>query len=564
MPTNDQTILRQLLADQKTRLAPDMTDADFFEVFVAEQVLKDYDVSYDDLQDGLVGGSGDGGIDSIHLFVNGDLIHEDTDLAIFKGDIRLDVYITQAKRSTGFDEPAIQRFRSSTVDLLDLSRSLEELAPVYNDKLRSVVDTFRRAHQRFVARLPTLAIHYYYGTLARDVHPNTQRRVDELKDALRGLFSNASCSFHFLCARDLLDLARRKPSTTDTIRLRENPISIENSFICLVSIHDYFSFITTKDGRYRRGLFDANVRDYQGNVEVNRGIRDTLRDPKDEDFWWLNNGVTILAKEASHSSKSVTLRDPQVVNGLQTSQEIYRVLSVDGQGEIAPRDDRRNVLVRVIVPKSDSSYQRIVRATNRQTTVPQASLRATDTIHRDIEDYLRTNGLYYERRKNFYKNEGRPRSSIVSIPYLAQAVMAIHLARPNDARARPSSLIKNDEDYETVFSDQIPIELYEKCIRILRKVEGHLQSKDLPTAKPNNIRFHIAYFAARKALGEASPRASLIADIDLRILDSEFLESCYSTVDSIYEDLGGDDQVAKGKPFVAELESTIASAARAG
>ena len=107
----------------------------------------------------------------------------------------------------------------------------------------------------------------------------------------------------------------------------------------------------------------------------------------------------------------------------------------------------RSVLVRVIVPQEEDSRDRIIKATNSQTSIPRASLRATDKIHRDIEDYLTPRGIYYDRRKNYYKNQGKPVKKIVSIPYLAQAVLACGLRDPANARARPSSLLKNDETY---------------------------------------------------------------------------------------------------------------------
>ena len=49
----------------------------------------------------------------------------------------------------------------------------------------------------------------------------------------------------------------------------------------------------------------------------------------------------------------------------------------------------------------------VIRATNRQTAVSDASLRATDDVQRQIENYFLTKGWYYDRRKNFYKNEGK-------------------------------------------------------------------------------------------------------------------------------------------------------------
>jgi hypothetical protein len=50
--------------------------------------------------------------------------------------------------------------------------------------------------------------------------------------------------------------------------------------------------------------------------------------------------VTIVANKATQSGKALTLEDPQIVNGLQTSTEIFRHFS-----ENAMQDDDRNVLV---------------------------------------------------------------------------------------------------------------------------------------------------------------------------------------------------------------------------
>src|SRR5690606_11118980 len=102
---------------------------------------------------------------------------------------------------------------------------------------------------------------------------------------------------------------------------------------------------------------------------------------------------------------------------------------------------------------------------------PSISLRATEKIHRDIENYLGSFKLYYDRRKNFYKNEGKPIEKIVSINQLAQTVMAVLLRRPNDARARPSSLLKSEDDYQAVFSDAYPIAVYKVCAELNRRIE---------------------------------------------------------------------------------------------
>jgi len=184
MQTNDQIVLAQVLEERKRNTAPELTDADFFERFVAEQVLKDYDNSNDEIDEGIVGSTGDGGIDSLHTFINGELLHEDSDLSLFKGDISISVHIVQAKRAPGFSEETIHKFRASAEDLFDLSKELSSFAGVYNQDLLSLVSKFREAHNKFAGKLPALSFYFYYVTTGTEVHPNVQRQVVTLKSAI--------------------------------------------------------------------------------------------------------------------------------------------------------------------------------------------------------------------------------------------------------------------------------------------------------------------------------------------------------------------------------------------
>ncbi len=89
--------------------------------------------------------------------------------------------------------------------------------------------------------------------------------------------------------------------------------------------------------------------------------------------------------------------------------------------------------------------------------------------------------LYYDRRKNYYKNEGKPINRIVSIPQMAQSVMAITLRRPDTARARPSSLMKQDAEYQKLFNTDYPIRVYRACSEVMKQVDAFLsQHPDAP------------------------------------------------------------------------------------
>jgi hypothetical protein len=561
MNANDKIILEQIIEQQHADRAPTSSKADFFEMFVAEQSLKDHDLGYDELEYGLVGGGNDGGIDAMYILVNGELAQDDFDVSPLKKNVLIEAVLIQAKLSDGYGETAIDKLTAASEVLFNLATDIGSLGAVYNEGLRSAAENFRRVHKGLAAKFPTLHFRYVYATKGSEVHPNVRRKAEILGEKLRGLFSQAEYSFDFLGAADLLALARREPPAAHQLSLAENPVSSagEVGYVSLVRLRDFDRFIRDDAGCLRRNLFEANVRDYQGSTSVNEEIARSLRTKGGEDFWWLNNGVTVVAVKATVSGKTLTLEDPQIVNGLQTSTEIFRYFS-----EANTEGDERNILVRVIVPTKAESRDRVIKATNSQTSIPLASLRATDKIHRDIEEYLRPYGLFYDRRKNFHKNEGKPLERIVGIPIMAQAVMAILLQRPDDARARPSSLLKKDEDYAKVFSVDIPIDVYRVCAGIVKHVDNVLRSDvDLDASLRSNLRFYVAMRVAALAAGKASPTATEIAAVDTGTITDADIAASVTAVKALYDAIGGGDHVAKGPNLVEQVKAEIAATAAA-
>jgi len=303
------------------------------------------------------------------------------------------------------------------------------------------------------------------------------------------------------------------------------------------------------NGEQLKNIFEANVRDYQGSTEVNEQIQQSLNDPGGEDFWWLNNGVTIVASQATQSGKTLSIEDPEVVNGLQTSTEIVNYFNRTSNS------DKRKLLVRIIVPGKSESRDHIIKATNSQTKIPQASLRATDKVHRDIEEFFRPHSLYYDRRKNYYKNDGKPIDRIIGIPSLAQSGMSIFLQRPDNARARPSSLLKKDEDYKRLFNSDYPVNIYLFCAQVMRNVDAFLKSQiaDMPLMDRNNLRFYIAMHATAMVAQTAHPTVTTLASLDIKSISDSTLQASTQIVRPLYETLGGNDQVAKGPDLLKDV-----------
>lgn len=548
MATNDLIILNQILAQKRNEIAPRLSENEYFELFTAEQILKDYELSYDEIESGNVGKSADGGIDCIYTFINGELLHEDTDLSGVK-KTEIELVLIQAKTSRGFSEDTLIKFLSVTEDLLNLSKPLTNFRKIYNEDVLQSIKQFRDAYETLAGRFPKLIISYYYATKGdiSTINASFRKKEEKLKEKIKSLFSSSTCNVTFLGASELLEMARKSPQTSYSLVLAENPISSsgKNGFVCLVNLKEYFNFILDEQGNLRKSIFEANVRDYQGKTSVNEQIQRSLRNPHGEDFWWLNNGVTVLASQATLSGKTISIENPEIVNGLQTSAEIFNYFK-----EINQQSEGRNLLVRIVVPEEPEVRDRIIKATNSQTAISPASLRATDKIHRDIEEFFKPYGLYYDRRKNYYKNEGKPIGKIISIPYLAQGVMAIVLQRPDDARARPSSLLNRDDDYNQLFNLEYPIKIYQYCVTLLQKIEEFLKSGTIPNLDRKtrgDIKFHIATHCSVILSKKCKPSVSELSDIIVREIDTSLIFEGATRVLEIYTELINADPVASDK-----------------
>lgn len=553
--TNDQIILEQIIKERCAESQDELSIAEYFEIYSASEILKDYDLTYDDIEYGIVGDGGDGGIDSIYTFINGEQLKEDTTINANQKKNHIELIVIQSKTSASFKEDAIIKFRESAQDLFNLANNPDDFSSRYNAELIDKVKLFRDSYSKLAKTFPKIEIRYFYSTQGDEVHPNVSGKISKLQEDIVKMFGGAEFSFNFVGASELLEMTRNVPSTSRALEVAESPIgTTAGSYLCLVSLSKYYEFISDS-GALARSIFESNVRDYQGSVVVNTGIRKTLENKQSENFWYLNNGVTIITPKAVMAGKQLTIEDPQIVNGLQTSHEIYQHFSQLDNYE----NDDRAVLVRVICEEDEEARDRIIRATNSQTSIPPASLRSSDDIHRNIEDFLKSNGFYYDRKKNYYKNQGMPVGKIISIPYMAQSMMAITLLKPDSARARPSTLINSDVEYKKIFSLDKPIDIYLKAVQIMKAVELFLKPENcniqLERKTITNIKFYVAMVVSMELAGHNQDIENKLAGLPTINISTDVLQKSLDTVLSAFNELGASDQVAKGSALVRKLLS---------
>ena len=497
--TNARTLLMRIFKAWHSENLPSHSEGAAFEIFASDLVLRSYGLASEDIRAGIVGGGQDGAIDSVYVFFDDNLIDEDSDVvdptskpSEFGQDRLLELWIIQTKTTPAFAEATLDELENSIRRLLDLSQPIDALKPLYNELVLGRVRIFRTAWDKLITRRPRISVNVIYATSGdrRGVTPQVEAKRIALQQIIAAAVPDPTLvSVELMGDKELLSRYNDRPSYTFRLDYQESATS-GNSHVALVKLNDYYNLIVDENNRLRRHLFEWNVRDYQGNVEVNKGIRNSLTSADSPEFWWLNNGVTILCSDATSVGKSYSLSNIQIVNGLQTSHEIYEVLKNSRTTET----ENKMLLVRIIVTGDAVTRDQVIRATNRQTAVTDASLRATDDVQRQIEDYFLTNGWYYDRRKNFYKNENKDAAKIIGIPFLGAAVTAMGLARPDKSRGKPSSLLKNDNDYKEVFSPTIDLEIYLWAAKLQRRVDDFIASETANATidEKSNLKFHLS------------------------------------------------------------------------
>lgn len=558
MSKNAQILLENLI-EQEFRNNDNYSNiSEYFEFFSASQILKNQGLSDDEVDNGIVGKGLDGGCDSIYLFLNNLLITPDVveHISAPKDSI-LEMIIIQSKKTTSFGEDAVMKWKTISGNLLDLSKTTTDFTARYNADILEAFTTFRDTYTRLITSRVKLKFRFYYATLASELHPNVIQQAEELKDTIKGLFPNAVVEVTFVDSDTLFEMYNAVIENRVNLKFADIPISPnQKNYVALVDLKSYFNFIVNDEGDVRKSFFDSNVRDYQGKNNVNSSISETLHRADDNDFWWLNNGVTVLASETTLvNNRELQIVNPEIVNGLQTSMEIYNYFSENRE---ALESEKRSILLRIIVPDNEESRDQIIFATNNQTNIPKATLRVTDPIHLQIEMYFKSRGLFYDRRKNYYKNQGHKPAEIVGVSFLAQCLITIFLKKPDYARARPSTLLNDEKTYNELYEKNNNLEVFYRVALLGKKIQKNVRSgSDYSSAEKSDILYYVLYAVIADVLGKRNITPADIKNLDMDSVTDTLIEDIRNRVYEIYKQHGGNGRVAKSAEFIQYIDNML-------
>lgn len=465
-------------------------ESKIFEMFACYCVLsREYADSFD-LSDIVTGGGGDGGIDGIAIIANNVLIHspeEFDDLVEQTHSITdLNFIFVQAKTSSSFSGSDIATFGFGVRDLFK-----EQPEMVQNDtiKEKSAIISHILSNMVCVRKKPKCLL-YYVTTGRWTEDQNVTSRIEGIRSDLisENLFSDVfftpvDADYLQRLYKATIDKIQSEIDFPDRIALPEMD-GINEAYLGILPASTFLSLVSNEDGVIKSILYD-NIRDFQGENDINREIAATLSSSDSDKFVILNNGITIICKELRNIVRNrFLLGDYQIVNGCQTSHILY--YNKDSIG------DNVYVSVKIISTLDEDTVSKIVKATNRQTEVSDEQLMALNDFNKKLEAYYQTYSgtqrLYYERRSKQYANTAEiEKVRVITIPTQIKAFASMFLDKPHLASRYYGRLLKDNQD---IFNnDHRPIAYYISAYT-LYKVEYLIRNKQIDQ-RYNRYRYHI-------------------------------------------------------------------------
>ncbi|MBO6184473.1 MAG: AIPR family protein [Chryseobacterium sp.] len=527
---NNKIILSGCIDQFKTQNELLTNDSETFELFSLTQITKDYELTFETIQDSIVDGGNDGGLDSILIIID-DFVPvsiEDLEDITFNRKTNVKIIITQCKKENSFKESSLDKLITSIPELFDLGKSVSALLTRFNSSVVTKATIARESWRKCTIAGGKLEIAYNYCANAEIIEVNTTfiQKSEQLINISKGIFVGSSINYINYSCYELLKLFQTQRNERLQIIYKETPLSTSYDehgigYVGTVKLANYKQFLTDDESKIREDLFESNIRHFQGAVDVNTKIKNSIEDISKEDFWWLNNGITIIASNPSLVGTTLSLDNVQIVNGLQTSYSIF----LHHNGE---QQDPRSVLVKVIINEDKKTIDHIIASTNSQNPVSPSLLRATDDIQRELELFYYNEGYFYDRRKNYYKNQGKPASRIFSIQATAQIIESLLFNNPHSARSKPTSLIKDDSTYNRIFDQTRNYNVYlNSCLLNKKVIELWTNIEDKPLkSKLTNFKLHLSRVTSSLIIGKANILPNDIKELNIDELnDVKFKEA---------------------------------------
>jgi hypothetical protein len=461
--------LTSILANfRKAHDYEDLGDPEAFERLVAFCCTSAQHPHSFDVEDLCPGGGHDLGLDCVAIIASGHIVSsieewEDITKTLRRVDVTF--VLCQAKMASHFDAGAIGTFLEGAYAFFQSKPMMPENEDISD--LRRIKDRIY-ADTQYLTDRPTLYLHYASaGTWRDDAH--LLGRVNLAKTRLEQLQLFRKTEFLPVDSERLrvmyAELSQPISVTIEFPNYSTMPeiARVRQAFVGVIACSEYLKLVQDEHGRMRRTVFSDNVRDFQGDNEVNSEIHKTVSNP-DEQQWLplLNNGATVVVRQLKQVGNKFTLEGFQIVNGCQTSYVLWSNADVIRPNVMMP--------LRLIETTDVEFTSKVIQATNRQTKIEVEAFESLKAFHKDLEAYYEAMveqspvALRYERRSGQYDwSDVKPRL-VVSLANQIASYVAVFLAEPHSTHRyygellnvyRPRLFVDDLKDYGCYYTSAL-------------------------------------------------------------------------------------------------------------
>lgn len=382
-------------------------------VYLCVRTMLDLDI--DETVDCLTEGGGDFGVDALH-------ISEEND-----GEFGVTLFQCKYKNDlTGeadFPERGIEAMINAIRHIFDPTAELGAI----NDRLRLKVEEARSLiRDGFIPRVRAIACN------------NGRKWNDSAQTAIERTGFGDQVTWEHVNHDVLVGILQRPKQVDETLRLTGKALveDLNYSRVCVgrLPVTEVAALMKTHGDR----LLERNIRRYLGlhGNRVNTGIRDTLRSAESSNFYFFNNGLTLVCDDFSYnalqsSDFQVRVENLQIVNGGQTCMTIFKTQEeLAKEGKTLPAD--ASVLIRLYkLPKpNEDLVLKITHATNSQNPVDLKDLRANDERQQQLEQSIQALGYQYRRKRL----DSAVKPTEITSGTAAEALLAVWRQKPHQAK----------------------------------------------------------------------------------------------------------------------------------
>jgi hypothetical protein len=465
---------------KKFNISSKIKDEDVFEEFsnyiIASNEAQKEIVNFNDISTNKAEG-----IDGIAIFVNGNLITDESHLDNLGENEKINVKLCfiQSTIQSSFDNKKFKAYVDKVIEFLIGDFYIEPFSGIYKKLLSEESDFFDNLTDK-----PEIIIYFSSGKTNHQLNYediNKERKKFEREDLSMFLLKDIKIlqKEELVKMYDNINKFYTVEVKFDNVMQLKEKENIPISLVSVFNVGELTKIILTSEGHLREHLFVENPRHYIGDTEINKSIMETLQDENlKEYFIYLNNGLTILCDDIKRhpiKEKTYILQYPRIINGCQTTHVLYEAMKkgID--------INKVEIIAKLIATKdNDALKEKIIFTTNNQNSISK-DLQSLNSFLKDLEEFFNGYGIfeiYFERLRGQYSNVNPPYKKI-NIENLAKVYISIFKRQPHLMKSKALKKIEEYQKRNEIFATGDKKENYYYCAILFYWLNKKIINKEI-------------------------------------------------------------------------------------